>query len=125
MKICPDCSADLVDSATRCSCGWKAPAQASDGPPDDRHRCANEDRGLRCAELGSLSPSTVGGGPWFCWNHAKFIHGGNPGSYVPIRRERTPQTDFEELRSLTKSVVPIRPLDVEAELERAALRGDA
>lgn len=86
-----------------------------------RHRCDDVYQGQRCARIGSFSPSLLGGGPWFCWEHARHVHGGDPGGH-----HRAPADAFARLRDLTKGDAPrgLRPLDIETEWERIAIQDE-
>lgn len=70
---CPECGDPLARSGVCGSCGYgRNKTQARIVDPD-WHRCANVDRGMRCAKPGSVSHGTHGGGPWYCPTHA-FPH---------------------------------------------------
>lgn len=66
-RVCPDCDLPLAPSAKRCSCGWKAPAEAApaaaqSGPAGDpdHGRCATEILGKRCPNVGTWSATPQG-----------------------------------------------------------------
>ena len=41
-------------------------------------RCDYHDHGIGCNSIGTLSPGTLGQGPWYCRNHAwVFLHDGH------------------------------------------------
>lgn len=70
---CPDCGEVLKATAKSCPCGWKlrelkrSPVVVS----SDHGRCQWENGGRRCRYIGAHSPSTYGGGPWFCIGHLR------------------------------------------------------
>lgn len=120
---CPDCAADLHPNARRCSCGWRLGQGGTYDP--DRYRCVNVDRGLRCGQLGTISPNTHGSsdgksphpGPWYCAAHMPGLHARTAG---PM-----PDGTIETLRALTKRVAPVpKPLSVEELVERAGIQGE-
>lgn len=65
-RICPDCDLPLGPLAKRCSCGWKAPADApapqTGGPAGDPEhgRCATEILSKRCPNVGTWSATPTG-----------------------------------------------------------------
>ncbi len=101
MRDCPKCGAQMRGKVCN-ECGEGRPM--SGAPDPNRFLCADEFRGERCANPGVYSPSTVGGGQWYCWQHARHVHGGDRGSFtrgdVPpsVRRAITPKpVDFEDV----------------------------
>ena len=71
---CPDCSGTIPYKADECpGCGFVVNRtkgkQTRDRDPDT-FRCAWISNGARCHYAGSISASTVGGGPWYCAGHA-------------------------------------------------------
>jgi len=62
-RPCPECGAEIAYAAKSCACGWGAGKKRHDAPPD--YSCA----AYGCPLDGSISPSTTGGGPWFCFLH--------------------------------------------------------
>lgn len=72
--VCPDCGEDLKPRATRCACGWRAPAR-QDAPATpagltDREYgwCEWRSGSERCRYPGVLSRSTHGG-RFYCLGH--------------------------------------------------------
>jgi hypothetical protein len=52
----------------------KANSETGSSTPTDT-RCAYNDYGQRCPNIGTLSPSTNGSGLWYCRDHAHvFLH---------------------------------------------------
>ena len=99
-RDCPECNSPCDGSTCR-SCGWTEHGTTTRPADPTRFLCHHEDRGQRCANLGTLSPSTLGGGPWYCWQHARHVHGGNAyGSQPPGSVRRTlgfKRLDAEEI----------------------------
>lgn len=46
-----------------------------------RLRCQWEANGQQCGNLGTVSHSTLGGGPWYCWAHFN-CHDGAAGVQI-------------------------------------------
>jgi hypothetical protein len=68
-RECPTCHLP-VEGNSCAACGWAEGAARPKVLLDpNRHRCADEFRGERCARSGSMSESTLGGGPWYCAEH--------------------------------------------------------
>lgn len=119
MRDCPKC-AKAVDGATCPFCGYSelpATSRARERDPD-WWRCVHEDRGQRCANPGSVSPTVHGGakgtsGPWFCWQHVPAMQQFKEGEAC------APPMGFAALKALVK-----RPYDFEAEAERIALQSE-
>ncbi len=100
----PECSNELSPRAVSCPlCGWDRPEKRGNAVDPHWWQCANVREGQRCANPGSLSRSTRGGGPWYCRQHffPQDIPRGAP----------------------RPNILPL-PLDAEAALERAAIRGE-
>lgn len=128
--VCPDCAEDLQPNASTCRCGWRAKPKsiATSGErakvrDPDWWRCCYVDRGDRCEEAGGISPSTHGGGPWYCGNHYQRLTS-------PFSRSRPPS--FQTLRAVVESApdipkrarAPLPVLDAtydEGEAERTAI----
>jgi hypothetical protein len=69
MRDCPQCNSH-VDGSQCPRCGYADPGAENQGSADPMHfRCENTAFGERCANLGTISHSTVGGGPWLCSRH--------------------------------------------------------
>jgi hypothetical protein len=69
-RECPECSRFLPASAKSCpSCGYQIEAEKSVKVDADHGRCEWRAGGVRCHYAGSMSDSTVGGGPWYCGAH--------------------------------------------------------
>lgn len=122
MRDCPGCTLPLANDAICCnSCGWTK-TSARDADPD-WWRCVHEDRGYRCANAGSVSPSTHGqskgarsmSGPWFCAQHVPAMQRYDQGVLCP------PPMGFDGLRAQIKRAVP-KPYDFEADAERLAIQ---
>lgn len=64
-RDCPRCGEGLSSSTCQ-SCGW---GTASKDAPVADFRCEWHSGGERCHYAGSMSESTVGGGPWYCGEH--------------------------------------------------------
>ncbi len=125
MLDCPSCKKP-VDGLTCPFCGYSelpaiVPGQVARDP--DWWRCCHEDRGQRCANAGSISPSTHGqttgtkskSGPWYCWQHVPAMQQFKDGVRSP-----PPEGFFAGWR---KKLGP-RPVDFEAEAERVALQNE-
>lgn len=116
MKNCPHC--DIPVDGLRCPQCGHAEAGASTADPD-RYRCVDVDRGLRCTRLGTVSLSTLGGGPFYCTDHI-------PGLARARNGGTAPDGTFAHLRALTKRITPVpKPLDLEAVAERLAIQQEA
>jgi hypothetical protein len=106
--LCPKCSDILPIDARACACGWR-----KDGPrgkDEVNLDCTFNDHGHICGLRGSMSDSTVGGGPWYCSRHYWMIKRPDErpradamrkiGDMTPVRsfhepREREPGEDEE------------------------------
>lgn len=126
MRDCPGCSLPLSNEAICCnSCGW-VKDQSATSRPDDWWQCAHEDRGLRCANPGSISPSTHGttkgakhvSGPWYCATHVPTLQ-----RMDLLGQICAPPMGFPALRAISGRMTP-RPYDFEAEAERLALQAE-
>ncbi len=105
-RHCPECGDPMSPRGVCGSCGHgKTTANGKPFDPD-WWRCANEERGLRCANPGGISHGTRGEGSWYCQAHAF------PSSTVLA----APSGTFKSMRTA------IRSPDVESLLERAALQ---
>src|SRR5574343_1652812 len=114
MRDCPKCGA-AVDGPWFKTCGEGRTASAKQAPTDPTHGlCHYEDRGQRCGNLGTFSPSTNGSGPWFCRQH------------IPGSRDASGQRTPDGARKLAAIAASLRPkaIDAEAELERLAIQGE-
>jgi hypothetical protein len=77
-RECPKCGVTLTAQATYCGCGWrqrkgnpKASSEDSVAPIPD---CCEYTNGFkRCRYPAVFSPSTRGGGPWYCRFHARRV----------------------------------------------------
>ena len=115
MRSCPRCSQPIGEEARSCEgCGWKdrRSGQADRFDPF-RFVCSHEDRGQRCANVATMSQSTLGGGPWFCHEHFP------PFRSIGAERYRAPAGVFRSLKSL----LPKAP-DPESLAERAAIQSE-
>lgn len=77
-RTCPDCGEDLNPRAKKCPCGWRVPEAESTAPGRtvpaldlEYGWCAWRSNGERCREPGVVSLSTMGGGQWYCSEHAR------------------------------------------------------
>jgi hypothetical protein len=124
MRDCPECNSPCDGSTCR-SCGWTEHGTTASRPIDPlRYLCHHETRGLRCGNTGTFSPNTIGDpkgkshpGPWFCWQHAVHVHGGNASG--------GPRKDATALDGLTRARQAIprpRRLDAEEIAERLAMQ---
>ena len=117
MRDCPKCGDPIADRQDACSgCGWTKPGRkAAAAAFDPLHfLCSHEDRGERCAKPGTLSSSTLGGGPWFCAEHfPPFKAAAAP------RYHQAPAGFFRSVRTL----LPRKP-DLEADAEREAIQAE-
>lgn len=110
MINCPSCGAPVAGPSCQ-RCGYAepgAPPAARRGYDREAHGCQHERAGQRCANAGSFSPSTTGGGPYFCWQHAVHVHGGD------VRAGPRP-----------KRPAGLERLDAEAIAERLAIQQEA
>jgi hypothetical protein len=111
MRSCPHCSA-VVDGVRCHSCGYTEPGAAV--PIDSTWRlCTNVFAGQRCANVGSFSHSTAGGGAWLCWQHFAPNATRYPGGV-----RLGPPGGFQSLRAV------LRRIDPEAAAERDAIAFD-
>jgi hypothetical protein len=117
MRDCPQCS-NPVDGLVCAKCGWRDPAAKATSDPSAL-LCEHVDRGQRCAHVGTVSPSTVGGGPWYCLAHAPHL-----GGSFAVRAPTSPHASH--VFALAKRYAP-KQLDVEQLAERLAIQaeGDA
>lgn len=119
MKDCPGCSKPLSDRAIVCNgCGWEAPKRSKKAEAFDplHGTCEHTDRGQRCVAKAPFSMSTLGGGPWFCFDHFP------PFTNWSSTRRTPPPGGFESLRTLTRGLRVPQQLDFEGEAERNALQ---
>lgn len=118
MRDCPNCGAHV--DGLRCSgCGF---SEAGAGPVADPNRflCEHVDRGLRCANAGTLTSNTVGPaggkgahpGPWFCARHFK-----------PLRDGAQDPNGAERIAEIAARYRP-KPVDFEAQAERIAIQSE-
>ena len=108
-RNCPECKEDWNGKVCR-GCGYKAA-----GVTDDSWRlCANESQGLRCANPGVVSSSTLGGSGFFCWQHAPVMRHYADGKACP------PPMGFDALRAISRPKL----LDAEAVAERLAIANE-
>jgi hypothetical protein len=102
---CPKCKATNENTAAECGqCGVvfadvrrsfsRFDQQASPGIPE---RCEYEDLGMRCRYHAAKSPSTVGGGPWFCKWH--FRERGTPAAFDILRASQSYSEEVGEIPS--------------------------
>lgn len=113
---CPECREPWRVGAKLCrTCGYRVPGAPEQAAPD-RWRCADVERGMRCGKAGTLSPSTSGGGPWYCADH-----------FPAFRAMRSAKVDraYGAQRIGEIAAKFMRPVvDAEAELERAAIQAE-
>ena len=89
-RACGSCGTSNAATARECkSCGQVFGRYV---PEEDKAgsdtRCAWTDHGLRCASDGTISDSTVGGGPWYCRRHNALRFGRpDPGYRLPPVRD--------------------------------------
>lgn len=110
---CPECGGNWNNK--RCgSCGHTA-GGGKDGADPDWRLCANVEFGQRCANAGTHSHSTRGGGPWLCWQHLT-------SQRSVIRREANmPAPEVvQHIRDVVKREAPDRESDREREAMRDA-----
>jgi hypothetical protein len=125
MSMCPDCGDDLMPNANRCKCGWRvkvtsiSAGRGSAERDSESWRCCHVDRGQRCANPGSISPSMSGKGPWFCAQH--YTRGGSSTKQGPVG-------GFQPLRDIVGAAAKSNDWcgtfapDDEAANERAAIQ---
>jgi len=113
MRDCPHCNIP-VDGLTCPKCGF---TEATTIGMAASWQCCHDSRGQRCANAGVYSPSTHGGGPWFCQQHHPY----SPTLYGP-RRPKPADVDLR--RAAGHRVIEARPLAVVVEeaAERLALQ---
>lgn len=113
MHNCPKCG-HTADALQCGHCGYTERDSASDldrltieinGVKLSVSRCSNVERGLRCAEPGTLTENTHGDkdgrshpGPWFCHKHFPLFAGRSYG----IKPTEPPQ-GFRALKDLIKN----------------------
>lgn len=61
-----------------------------------RIRCAWQAGSTQCAHLGTVTHSTLGGGPWYCWEHFSCKDGAKGAQIV--------QESLGQVRELVKPV---------------------
>jgi hypothetical protein len=107
MRDCPQCGSP-VDGLRCGACGY-GDVGAPQHPFDPLHfACASVDRGQRCASPGSISSSTSGSGPWYCYRHAP--------AFRALTSDRThPPQGFDALRRI----------DTDAIAERMAIQDES
>ena len=68
---CPECEAEMgYSNATRCkSCGWEAPKRSTKSEHHIPDSCEYVAGTERCRYPATMSPGTLGGGPWYCRFH--------------------------------------------------------
>jgi hypothetical protein len=115
-RHCPDCGETLNIDARRCECGWKSSQTQQQTYDPRRHLCSDDYRGQRCSQPGTLSTSTMGGGPWFC--HTHFPHFRGRYAHKPNHEK------LNELRSMTKPLSPEPSINFGDVVERF-MPGDA
>jgi len=72
---CPKCKFVNLHGAKECdSCGVVFADIRSDRPTVNLN-CPFNDHGHICGQPGSLSESTIGGGPWYCSKHWGILKG--------------------------------------------------
>lgn len=71
---CPKCEGMMEADGLSCSCGYRV--QTGNMLENRKeHYCEFNDHGLACAQVGFLSQSTNGSGPWYCRTHFARIMG--------------------------------------------------
>lgn len=65
---CPKCHGVLETDGT-CSCGYGVKRRPRNVVPEVSLTCPYNDHGNICGDVGSLSDSTNGSGPWYCPRH--------------------------------------------------------
>ena len=69
-RDCPECGNPLPPKATQCAgCGYSASGKTGGVVDHNRMRCEWMSAGERCRYAGSISPATLGSGPWYCREH--------------------------------------------------------
>lgn len=98
MRDCKQCGKP-VDGLDCPYCGYSetgktVKAKAAVDPL--RFVCQFITEGQRCAKAGSISPSTHGDGPWYCWEHyrtamgmSKLGHSAPPKGFEALKAELT------------------------------------
>jgi len=72
---CPKCGARNATGSKECDgCGVIFKDIRNDQPAIDLN-CPFNDHGRVCGKRGSLSDSTLGGGPWYCPEHFWLLKG--------------------------------------------------
>lgn len=87
-RACGSCGTSNAATARECkSCGQVFGRHAPDDDHGNDTQCAWTDHGSRCSHEGTISDSTVGGGPWYCRRHnAQRFGRKDPGlSAQPLR----------------------------------------
>lgn len=74
-KKCPQCGGLTEPDGTWCSCGWRAQPVGNVLENRKEHYCEFNDYGQSCPQVGFLSQSTNGAGPWYCRTHFARIMG--------------------------------------------------
>ena len=109
LNKCPSCRGVLEDDGT-CSCGFGMrekvkKTRSSDEVKNVRTKCHFNEFGRLCERPGTISPSTHGGGPWYCRKHAHVaFHDGEDHPEPPPDRE-----SMEEVDKRVHAIVPRLP----------------
>ncbi len=122
MRDCAKCGKP-VDGASCPFCGY-SDQPSTEQPkvrPADWWQCVHEDRGQRCSNPGSVSPSILGqtkagkhvSGPWYCPTHLPTLRRMNAHGVVC-----PPPMGFDGLRKAARG----KPYDFEATAERLAMQ---
>ena len=71
ISMCPECETQLFNNLKFCTCGWRLQIQEKLKQPD--HLCQYIENGIRCSEIGTVSPWIKKIGVWFCLKHESQI----------------------------------------------------
>jgi hypothetical protein len=114
MLDCPKCGIAAYDGTSCGACRFSPDSKISGKPPPDPMHliCEHVAQGQRCAELGTFSQGTYGGGPWYCYRHFPLFSG---------RYEGKPPTEPPQGFKALKDCLRLVPKDPEALAERAAI----
>lgn len=88
-RACGSCGTSNAATARECkSCGQVFGRYVPEESTGSDTQCSWTDHGSRCSHDGTISESTVGGGPWYCRRHNALRFGRpDPGVFLPPPRD--------------------------------------
>lgn len=70
--LCPECGSPLRSQLKSCACGWQPAIKKSSTTGNGASgivNCSYVVNGERCQRPGTISPSVLGQGAWYCGEH--------------------------------------------------------